>query len=653
MSHSHFTKILVVLTALLVCASLMPAQPVSPLTVSPTTVSLSYQKPATPGSAVTVKVTATASTYFTVDASTVPIWLTMGAMSGTAVSAGVNVTFTPSAVGATLGTGSYYANVKLDVVGDAALTVPVSLVVSDPAPTLTVSGGSGLTFNWAQGSAYPTKTLTAVSSNEPIDFTVTAAVASPTVPANWIVVNHASGVAYNWGTPLTVSFVQAAFVNANVGDVLTGTITITPAGGSAIVTNVAITVTPPLAAITSLWPAAIPPQASAGESDVYTIVVTGTGFVSGTNATAVTVAGDALASGNGSATVVNSTTMILTIPSKKYLLTAGTVALAAKNQVSDTATTAILTVTTAPIISAVTNSASYQQQSPGATPKIAPYDMISIFGDNFGPSGANPIVTGVPDATFFNFPTMLDTTGAFTVVKFYKADGSTFIAQAPLMFASEQQINAVVPAAVTGNAKVIITVSYNAVESSQLTANVVAADPGIFATASNGTGQGAILNSDYSANSASKAATVGTTVMIYATGLGAPNSSALDTAATAAATYPKSCISTGAYMTAVNTQTIKPSPLWTTIDGAVIQSALLATNVFPPCFSTAPVVTIGGKAATVTYAGFVADSVAGLYQINATIPTSVTAGAAVPVTIAVGAATSQPGVTMAVAAAAK
>jgi uncharacterized protein (TIGR03437 family) len=82
----------------------------------------------------------------------------------------------------------------------------------------------------------------------------------------------------------------------------------------------------------------------------------------------------------------------------------------------------------------------------------------------------------------------------------------------------------------------------------------------------------------------------------------------------------------------------------------VIHSAWLAAKTFPPCFATSPTVTIGGKAATVSYAGFVADSVGGLYQINATVPTSVTAGTAVPVVVSVGTATSQPGVTMAVVA---
>ena len=651
MSHSNFTKILVVLVALLACVSLAQAD-VSPLTATPSTVALTFQKPATAGLGAGVLVKATASTFFTVEPTSVPFWLTLSAMNGTANSTGVTVTFTPSALGATLGAGSYYANVNFDVVGSSALTVlavPVSLVVTDPAPTVTVTGGSGLTFNWTQGSAFPTKTLNVFSSNEPVAFTVTAAVSGPTVPANWIQVNHTSGVAYSWGTPVVVTFNSLIGVNANIGNTLAGTVTITPAGGTAIVTNVVITVTPPVAAITSLWPAAIPPQTGAGDTDTYTIIATGTGFVSGT--TAVTVAGVAFTTG---LTVVNGSTMILAIPSKADLLTAGPVVITAKNNTPDMAATATLTVTSAPIIYAVTNGASYQQESPGATPDVAPYDLVSIFGDNFGPT-AGAVVLGAPDTSFFKFPVSLASGGHNIAVNFYKGSDGTLIGQAPLLFASEFQINVLVPAGVTGNATVKISVTYNAVESAKLVANVVAADPAIFTTAANGTGQAAILNSDYSANSSTAKANVGSTVMIYAAGLGAPTSTGADTASATAAAFPKSCISTApAYMGAVNGQASKPSPLWTNIDGAVIQSALLAKNVFPPCFTTSPTVTICGKTATVTYAGFVADSVGGLYQINATVPSCVTPGNSVPVLVSVGtgtsAAISQPGVTMAVVA---
>ena len=133
--------------------------------------------------------------------------------------------------------------------------------------------------------------------------------------------------------------------------------------------------------------------------------------------------------------------------------------------------------------------------------------------------------------------------------------------------------------------------------------------------------------------------------MIYLSGLGAPTSTGANTASTTAAAYPKSCITTASYKTAQNG--IGPTQ-FTTIDGVVIQSALLAKNVYPPCLATAPTVTIGGKAATVTYAGFVADSVGGLYQVNATISTTATVSDTAPVVVSIGTLTSQPGLTMAV-----
>ena len=57
---------------------------------------------------------------------------------------------------------------------------------------------------------------------------------------------------------------------------------------------------------------------------------------------------------------------------------------------------------------------------------------------------------------------------------------------------------------------------------------------------------------------------------------------------------------------------------------------------------------INGEPAEVTYAGGAPGQVAGMFQVNARIPADVPAGASVPVTITVGAATSQSGVTLAV-----
>ena len=58
--------------------------------------------------------------------------------------------------------------------------------------------------------------------------------------------------------------------------------------------------------------------------------------------------------------------------------------------------------------------------------------------------------------------------------------------------------------------------------------------------------------------------------------------------------------------------------------------------------------TIGGKTATVQYAGSAQALVDGVVQVNVIVPAGVTAGAAVPVTLQVGSNSTQPGVTIAV-----
>jgi uncharacterized protein (TIGR03437 family) len=58
--------------------------------------------------------------------------------------------------------------------------------------------------------------------------------------------------------------------------------------------------------------------------------------------------------------------------------------------------------------------------------------------------------------------------------------------------------------------------------------------------------------------------------------------------------------------------------------------------------------TIGGEDAKLNYCGEAPGLTAGLVQVNALIPDSVTPGSAVPVTITINGVTSQPGVTVAV-----
>jgi hypothetical protein len=225
------------------------------------------------------------------------------------------------------------------------------------------------------------------------------------------------------------------------------------------------------------------------------------------------------------------------------------------------------------------------------------------------------------------------------------------IADAYLLFASKTQINAMVPSAVTGQASVKIVVTHNSNASTAYVANIATTVPGVFTATASGTGQGAILHAaDYSVNSTTNKAAKGSTVLIYASGLGAPNSTTANTPSTSAPTFLSSCISQAAYMTTVNTNASSPTPSWTTLDGAVILMSNINTNRFAPCFKSpiAVKVTIGGVNATVSYAGWIADGLAGLYQVNAVVPASVTVGDAVPVVVSIGTANSQSGVTMAI-----
>jgi uncharacterized protein (TIGR03437 family) len=59
-------------------------------------------------------------------------------------------------------------------------------------------------------------------------------------------------------------------------------------------------------------------------------------------------------------------------------------------------------------------------------------------------------------------------------------------------------------------------------------------------------------------------------------------------------------------------------------------------------------VQINGETAEVTYAGAAPGEVAGMLQVNARIPADAPSGTVVPITITVGDATSQAGVTVAI-----
>jgi hypothetical protein len=228
------------------------------------------------------------------------------------------------------------------------------------------------------------------------------------------------------------------------------------------------------------------------------------------------------------------------------------------------------------------------------------------------------------------------------------------VGDAFILFANNTQINALVPSTVVAaDNPMQVVVSYNSVLSNTnvlYEVNGVAANPGIFTTTSNGQGQGAILLSNYSVNSAANPAIIGDkvagSVLIYASGLGVPNSTSASVTSTKAGTFPTSCFSVAGYVTAADLT----SPA--TADGAVLLASDWGTGNLPPCFTTKSyvTVTIGGVPATVLYDGWVSGSVTGLYQINVTVPKATTSTTPVnlPVVVTVNGVLAQTGVTMSV-----
>jgi uncharacterized protein (TIGR03437 family) len=237
-----------------------------------------------------------------------------------------------------------------------------------------------------------------------------------------------------------------------------------------------------------------------------------------------------------------------------------------------------LTVTAPlPTITRVTNGASFN------TGSLSAGEIITLFGTGMGPSTLQGAST-----TNGQYPT---TVGGVTVtIGGYPA---------PLIYVRNDQIAAIVPYEVNRPflANLTVLVRYLGQSSNGVTLPQVGAAPGIF-TVGSGTGQGAILNSNLSQNSASNPATKGDVIVLYVTGEGV--------------TSPAG---TSGALTPVNPPYRQP------VSGNVT-------------------VTIDGIPATVQFYAEAPLLVAGVMQVNVVVPAGASSGA-VPVVVRVGDAPSQ------------
>jgi len=234
-----------------------------------------------------------------------------------------------------------------------------------------------------------------------------------------------------------------------------------------------------------------------------------------------------------------------------------------------------------PILGSLVNTAS---EVPGS---VSPGEMISLFGIGLGASPSEFALDASGKA-----PSTLAATQVLI-------NGQA----APILYASGNQLNAIVPYDVGTSGTATVQVVATGASSQPWGVPVAAAAPGVFAAGSLGVGQAAALNQDNSPNSASNPAARGSVVQFFGTGEGL--------------TSPAN------------------------VTGGVTQGSGNST--------TLPVtVTIGGIGAVVTYQGSAPGEVSGVMQVNAIVPAGVTPGAAAPVVIQVGTQKSQSGVAIAV-----
>jgi uncharacterized protein (TIGR03437 family) len=136
---------------------------------------------------------------------------------------------------------------------------------------------------------------------------------------------------------------------------------------------------------------------------------------------------------------------------------------------------------------------------------VSPGEIVVIFGSDLGPStgvSAQPSSSGIFGATLANVQVTFNG---------YPA---------PLLYASAEQVNAIVPYELAGASSALVEVLFGQASSNSVTMPVALSAPGIFSANASGTGPGAILDTNYNLVSTSNPTSPGSIVQIYATGEG-------------------------------------------------------------------------------------------------------------------------------------
>ena len=263
----------------------------------------------------------------------------------------------------------------------------------------------------------------------------------------------------------------------------------------------------------------------------------------------------------------------------------GTPAAAVYNVAQVTLTT---TAPPPPVLNQVLNAATLQS---GA---ISPAEIMTLKGLNLGPLyDLTRIRQELPSSPYYDYPTI---SGGTTVT----FDGVA----APILYAALEQINLVAPSTISGSTVIVVT--HDGQSTPPIRVPVVDTSPGVFTLAQNGSGPGAILNSDNTPNSAANPAPRSSIIQMFSEGAGLFNG------------------------------------LSGRFDGVILHER-------PPYpIPLAKVsLTIGGKDAVITYAGIAPNLLFGVLQVDAVIPSDLTPGPQ-PLVLTVGSNINNQRVTVAV-----
>ena len=512
------------------------------------------------------------------------------------------VTVTPGSLQA----GTYSGTLTFTPNGGVSQTVAVTLTVGAGATNTITASPTSLTFAANQGGSAPasqTVNLTSASGSAGVNFNLTTTIASGST--NWL-----SASVNQYTTPSSIT------VNANPtglsAGTYNGTVVITPFGGGATV-NIGVTFNVSGLPTVSASPTSLNLTYSVGgTAPTATLNLTGSAGSAGLNYTAtVSSTCNCLSitptSGN---TATNPTiTVSLTNPTS---LTAGnytgTITVSGTNGSTGNSIVNVTLAVTAPLptITAIANAAS------GATGPISPGEVVSIFANASNPIGpATPVALSASNLTpDGNVPL---TMGGVTV---------TFNGrQAPLLYVSSTQINAVVPYGVAGFTNFPVIVKYLGQNSNGFTVLTTTTTPGIFTQNGQGSGPASVLNGNGSVNGntpTTQPAPKGSVVVIYLTGEGATSPAGIDGKVT--------CGITGTGCSSLSDIPVPLLRLAVLIDG---QPAALATAPGWVGYGEAP------------------GLVSGVLQINAIVPAAARSGT-VPLSVSIGGNTSQQNVTIVV-----